>query len=121
MARLPMTTPPRDAAALGAVLEALRAQFGDRVQTGQALREQHAHTATWLPAEPPDAVFYPATTEEVQAVMRLCAAHRVPVIPFGAGTSLEGHVNAPAGGICLDFRDMAEVLAVNAGDLDCTV
>ena len=64
---------------------------------------------------------FPQTTEDVQQIVRLCAAARVPVIPFGAGTSLEGQVNAPRGGISLDFRDMNRVLAVHAEDLDCVI
>ena len=85
------------------------------------MRQQHAHTTTWIPAEPPDAVVFPRSTEEVQAIVRICAAHDLPVIPFGAGTSLEGQVNAPRGGVSIDFRDMNRVLAVNAQDLDCVV
>ena len=61
------------------------------------------------------------STADVQDIVRICAAHRVPVIPFGTGTSLEGHVNAPRGGVSIDFRDMNRVLAVNAQDLDCVV
>jgi D-lactate dehydrogenase (cytochrome) len=85
------------------------------------VREQHGNTVTWIPNEPPDAVVFPQTTDEVQEVVRACARHRVPVIAFGTGTSLEGHVNAPAGGICIDFRDMSKVLAVHAEDLDCVI
>jgi len=109
----------RDAA--GAVIAALAARYGNRLVTSQAVREQHANTTTWLGNQPPDAVVFPQSTDEVQEVVRLCAAHRVPAIAFGAGTSLEGHVNAPRGGICLDFRDMNRVLAVHAEDLDCVV
>ena len=89
--------------------------------TSQAVREQHANTTTWIENEAPDAVVFPQTTEDVQAIVRICAAHRVPVIPFGTGTSLEGHINAPLGGVSVDFRDMNKVLAVNAQDLDCVV
>src|SRR5262249_42980097 len=71
--------------------------------------------------QPPDAVVYPQSTEEVQDIVRICAEPRVPVIAFGTGTSLEGHVNAPFGGICVDLRDMNRVLAVHAEDLDCVV
>ena len=85
------------------------------------MREQHGHTTTWLENQPPDAVVFPQTTEDVQDVVRLCAAHRVPVIGYGTGTSLEGQVNAPRGGVCLDFRDMNKVLAVHAEDLDCVI
>ena len=107
--------------AVDTVIAALAAQFGNRLVTSRAVREQHANTVTWIQNEPPDAVVFPQTTEDVQQVVRLCAAHRVPVIPFGVGTSLEGQVNAPRGGVSLDFRDMSRVLAVHAEDLDCVV
>ena len=100
---------------------ALAAKFGNRVVTSQAVREQHANTTTWIENQPPDAVVFPQTTEDVQDAVRICAAHRVPVIAFGTGTSLEGHVNAPYGGVSIDFRDMNRVLAVNSQDLDCVV
>src|SRR3984885_2595771 len=103
------------------VIAALAMRYGNRLTASQAVREQHAHTTTWIDNQPPDAVFFPQTTEEVQQIVRLCAAERVPVIAFGAGTSLEGQVNAPHGGICLDFRDMNRVLAVHAEDLDCVI
>ncbi|MGD9806626.1 MAG: FAD-binding oxidoreductase [Hyphomicrobiaceae bacterium] len=99
----------------------LRQRFGDRVQTGEAIRRQHGHTLTWLPNQPPDAVVWPVSTEEVQQVMQIAAEHRTPVIPFGAGTSLEGHLNAPDGGISIDLTRMDEILAVNESDLDCVV
>jgi D-lactate dehydrogenase (cytochrome) len=111
----------RDSAAIKAVIAALAAQFGNRLVTSQAVREQHANTTTWIENEAPDAVVFPQTTADVQAIVRICAAHRVPVIPFGTGTSLEGHINAPLGGVSVDFRDMSKVLAVNAQDLDCVV
>jgi D-lactate dehydrogenase (cytochrome) len=110
-----------DRRAVDAVIAALAARFGNRLITSQAVREQHGHTTTWIPTQPPDAVVYPQSTEDVQDIVRLCAAHRVPVIGFGTGTSLEGQVNAPRGGICLDFRDMNRVLAVHAEDLDCVI
>lgn len=118
---LDMTLPPRDAARVAAALDTLAQDFGPRCQTGAAIRDQHGHTATWMATQPPDAVVWPETTAEVQRIMRVCAAHRVPVIGFGAGTSLEGHVNAPAGGVCVDFTRMDKVLAVHAADMDCTV
>jgi D-lactate dehydrogenase (cytochrome) len=100
----------------------LAAAFGNnRVVTSLAVREQHGQTTTWLANEPPDAVFFPQSAEEVQRAVGLCARHRVPVIPFGAGTSLEGHVNAPFGGVCLDMKDMNRILAVHAEDFDCVV
>jgi D-lactate dehydrogenase (cytochrome) len=111
----------RDPAAVNAVIAALAAEFGNRLVTSQAVREQHANTTTWIENEAPDAVVFPQTTADVQTIVRICAAHRVPVIPFGTGTSLEGHINAPLGGVSVDFRDMNKVLAVNAQDLDCVV
>ena len=111
----------RDRKAVAAVIEALAAMFGNRLVTSQAVREQHGNTLTWIGNEPPDAVVFPQSTEDVQQAVRLCAQHRVPVIGFGAGTSLEGQVNAPRGGVCLDFRDMNKVLTVHAEDLDCVI
>ena len=112
---------PRDPAAIAAAITALTAAFGNRVVTSQAVREQHGNTLTWVPNQPPDAVVYPQNTGDVQTIVRICAANRVPVIPFGVGTSLEGHINAPIGGVSIDVRDMNKVLAVHAEDLDCVV
>jgi D-lactate dehydrogenase (cytochrome) len=111
----------RDRNAVEAVIAALAATVGNRLVTSLAVREQHGNTLTWVGNQPPDAVVFPQSTQEVQQIVRLCAAERVPVIGFGAGTSLEGQINAPHGGICLDFRDMNRVLAVHAEDLDCVV
>ena len=110
-----------DRKAADTVIAALSARYGNRLSTSQAIREQHGHTTTWITNQPPDAVVFPQATEEVQDIVKLCATHRVPVIGFGAGTSLEGQVNAPRGGICLDFRDMNRVLEVHADDLDCVI
>ncbi len=107
--------------AVAPALAALGELVGDRLSVAATVREQHGNTTTWVANEPPDAVVFPRSTEEVQAIVRICAAHRVPVIPFGTGTSLEGQVNAPYGGVCLDFRDMNRVLAVHVQDLDCVV
>ncbi|MGZ8397111.1 MAG: FAD-binding oxidoreductase [Rhodoplanes sp.] len=109
------------AEALSAAIAVLTAGFGNRVVTARAVREQHGHTTTWIANEPPDAVVFPQSTADVQAIVRICAAHGAPVIPFGAGTSLEGQVNAPRGGVSIDLRDMNRVLAVHADDLDCVV
>src|SRR5260221_6247522 len=111
----------RDPAAVKAVIAALAAKFGNRLVTSQAVRQQHANTTTWIPNEPPDAVGFPRATSDVQDIVRICAERRLPVIPFGTRTSLEGHVNAPYGGVSIDFRDMNRVLAVNSQDLDCVV
>jgi D-lactate dehydrogenase (cytochrome) len=102
-------------------ISVLRQRFGDRVQTGEAIRRQHGHTLTWLENQPPDVVVWPNSTEEVAEIVRIAGTHNVPIIPFGAGTSLEGHVNAPRGGISLDFANMNNVVAVNPEDLDCVV
>jgi D-lactate dehydrogenase (cytochrome) len=104
-----------------AAIDTLAQRLGDRLSVAPALREQHAHTTTWLANQPPDAVAFPACAVDVQAIVRICAAHGLPVIPFGTGTSLEGQVNAPFGGVSIDFRDMNRVLAVHAQDFDCIV
>jgi len=107
--------------ALASALEALAARFGNHLITSQAVCEQHAHTTTWLAPQPPDGVVLARETADIQDVVRICARHGVPVIAFGTGTSLEGQVNAPAGGICIDLRDMNRVLEVHAEDLDCVI
>jgi D-lactate dehydrogenase (cytochrome) len=104
-----------------ATLAALAERFGARYADGLALRQQHGHTTTWIPNQPPEAVIFPETTEEVAEIVRLCRESATPIIPFGVGTSLEGHLNAPNGGVCLDFARMKRVLAVNADDMDCEV
>src|SRR5437773_8774780 len=120
-AEAPVSRKPRDPNAVAAALEALAARFGNRLVTSQAVREQHGNTTTWIANQPPDAVVFPQNPADVQEVVRICAAHGVPVIPFGTGTSLEGHVNAPHGGVSIDFRDMNRVLAVHAEDFDCVI
>ncbi|WP_088344788.1 MULTISPECIES: FAD-linked oxidase C-terminal domain-containing protein [Rhodomicrobium] len=102
-------------------LAALKARFGARFSDSLALRQQHAHTRTWLPNQPAEAVIFPESTGEVVEIVNLCRASRTPIIPFGVGTSLEGHLNAPRGGVCLDFARMKRVLAVNIEDMDCEV
>jgi D-lactate dehydrogenase (cytochrome) len=111
----------RNVAAIKKAVSALTAAFGNRVVTSQAVREQHGNTLTWIVNQPPDAVVYPTSTEDVQQIVRICATNGVAIIPFGVGTSLEGHVNAPLGGVSIDFRDMNKVLAVHAEDLDCVI
>ncbi|MEP9352117.1 FAD-linked oxidase C-terminal domain-containing protein [Xanthobacter sp. KR7-65] len=102
-------------------VERLQATLGNKVVTSRAVREQHANVTTYLPNEPADAVVFAECTEDVQTIVRTCAELGVPVIPWGAGTSLEGHVNAPFGGICIDLSRMNRVLEVNAADLDCVI
>src|ERR1700752_2739221 len=112
---------PHNEKAVKAAIAALAAKFGNRLVTSQAVREQHANVLTWIENQPPDAVVFPQSAEDVQDAVRICTQHRVPVIPYGTGTSLEGHINAPQGGVSIDFRDMNRVLAVHAEDLDCVV
>ncbi len=105
----------------GPAFDRLRALLGERFTTSEAVREQHGNTLTWVKNQPPEAVAFPDHTEEVAEIVRLCAAHQVPIIPFGVGTSLEGHLNAPYGGVSLDFQRMNQVLALHEADLDCVV
>lgn len=110
-----------DQTALVPLLDELVRRFGDRVATSEAVRLQHGHSLTWVANQPPDMVVYPRTTEEVSEIVRLCLRHDVPVIPFGTGTSLEGHINAPYGGVCVDLSLMKRIVSVHEEDLDCVV
>jgi D-lactate dehydrogenase (cytochrome) len=103
-----------------ALLE-LRERFGARLTTAAAVREQHGRDESWHPPCAPDAVCFAESTEDVAAAVRICAAARVPVIPFGAGTSIEGQLIAERGGVSLDLSRMNRVLEVNAADLDVRV
>lgn len=114
---IPTATSPERAATLAALKE----RFGPRYSDGLALRQQHGHTTTWIANQPPDAVVFPRTAEEVVEIVNLCRASRTPIIPFGAGSSLEGHLNAPFGGVSIDFARMKRILAVNAEDMDAEV
>ena len=114
-------TLPRNEEGIAAALGVLKQQFGERFHTGQSMREQHGHTTTWIENQIPDAVVFARSTQEVSEIVKVCATHAVPIIAHGTGTSLEGHVNAPAGGISIDVSQMDQVLEVNAGDLDCRV
>ncbi|MGE7368260.1 FAD-binding oxidoreductase [Neorhizobium sp. NPDC001467] len=111
----------RNEQGIAAAVEILKQSFGERFQTGQAFREQHAHTTTYLPSQLPDGVVFVETSEDVKEVVRTCAAHKVPVIAFGTGSSLEGQVNATHGGISIDFSRMNKVLRLSPEDLDVTV
>ncbi len=108
--------PPNDA-----VIEQLRARFGERLSTAAAVREQHGRDESYHTPASPDAVVFARETAEVAEIVGLCAAAKVPVIAFGTGTSLEGHVAALEGGVCIDLSQMNRVLRVSAADLDCTV
>jgi D-lactate dehydrogenase (cytochrome) len=99
----------------------LKQRFGERLSEAASVREQHGHTTSWIPNQAPDAVIFVETAEEVSEIVRVCAAHRTPVIPFGAGSSLEGHLNAPGGGVSVDLSRMNRIVAVHAEDFDCVV
>ena len=103
------------------LLEVLRQIVGERVTTADAIREQHGKDESFHPSIPPDAVVFAQSTDEVSRVVTACAERGVPIVPFGTGTSLEGHVAALEGGVCVDVSQMNNVLAVNAEDLDCRV
>jgi D-lactate dehydrogenase (cytochrome) len=111
----------RSPPAVEALNHALAARFGNKLVTSEAVRIQHGHTLTWVANAPPDAVVFVDSTEDVVDVVRICAEHDAPIIPFGAGTSLEGHVNALHGGVSIDMSRMDRLLAVHAEDLDCMV
>jgi D-lactate dehydrogenase (cytochrome) len=107
--------------AVAALNADLAARFGNRFTASEAIRKAHGHTLTWLENQPPDAVVFAENTDDVIDLVKLCLRHDAPITPFGVGTSLEGHVNAPHGGVSLDLSRMNAVLAVNAEDLDCAV
>jgi D-lactate dehydrogenase (cytochrome) len=110
-----------DASIVERAVAELAAAFGNRLVTSRAICEQHANTTTWIAPQPPDAVVYPQSAEDVQHVVHICARHGVPIIPFGTGTSFEGSVNAPFGGVSIDFKDINRVLAVHPEDFDCVI
>ncbi|MGF1629696.1 MAG: FAD-binding oxidoreductase [Kiloniellaceae bacterium] len=103
------------------LIAALRALLGERLSTAQAVREHHGKDASYHAMEMPDAVAFAESTEEVSAIVKLCARHKCPVIAFGTGTSLEGQVQATHGGVCIDLSGMKAILEVNEADLDCRV
>ncbi|MEM7251203.1 MAG: FAD-linked oxidase C-terminal domain-containing protein [Pseudomonadota bacterium] len=102
-------------------LDLIKQLVGDRLSTSMALREQHGRDESYHQALPPDAVVFVESTDEVAEIVKVCARHNVPIIPYGTGTSLEGHVCALEGGISLDMSRMDAVLEVNPEDMDCTV
>ena len=99
----------------------LKQQFGDRLSTAESVRMQHGHTTTRIPTQPPDAVIFAKSTAEIATIMQVCQDHRCPVIAFGTGSSLEGHVNAPHGGISVDMSKFDSILAVNQADMDAVI
>jgi D-lactate dehydrogenase (cytochrome) len=103
------------------LLDELRALLGDRVTTARGVREHHGKDESYLPYAAPDAVAFPRSTEEVRDIVDICRRHRTPMVPYGAGTSLEGHILAVEGGVTVDMSQMNRILKVNAEDLDATV
>jgi D-lactate dehydrogenase (cytochrome) len=101
--------------------DALKNLLGDRLSVTDAVRAHHAQDMSYHPSAPPDAVAFAHTNEEVAAIVGLCAQYKTPVIPFGTGTALEGHIQAIHGGVCIDLSQMTAVLEVNNEDLNCRV
>jgi D-lactate dehydrogenase (cytochrome) len=106
---------------IDAAIAELKELLGARASDAAAVREHHSHGESYHPPAPPDVVCFPATTEEIVQIVRISARFQLPVVPFGAGTSLEGHVQALRGGITIDLRDLNRVLRVSPEDLDATV
>lgn len=103
------------------LLEPLAVRFGDRFSDAPAIREHHGKGEDWYAPMPPDAVLFPHSTEEVAEIVKHCARHNIPIIPWGTGTSLEGHVLALTGGITIDISEMRDIVEINSADLDCRV
>ena len=102
-------------------IDTLKQQFGERLSTSTSVSQQHGHTTTRISNQPPDAVIFAKTPDEVSAILRVCNQNGCPAIAFGTGSSLEGHVNAPFGGVSIDMSSFDKVLTVNHEDLDATV
>lgn len=116
-----MSQQPDRSGAVQAALAELAPVFGERLLTQPSARAHYGAAESWLPAAPPDAVLVLRDTDEVSQALAICHRHGAPVIPFGAGSSIEGQVLAPQGGITLDLSGMDKVLAIHAEDMDCTV
>jgi len=95
--------------------------LGPRFSRAETDRREHAASTSWIAPQLPDAVAWPASEEEVVEIVDACGRYHIPIIGFGAGTSLEGSVNAPNGGLAVDFRKMNALLEVHREDLDCVV
>lgn len=104
-----------------AILPQLKDMFGDRLSINPGILETHGRGEGTMVSQPPDVVVFPKTTQDVSKLAKLCHAADVAMIPFGAGTSLEGHVAAPQGGVCIDFSEMNAILAVHEPDMDVVV
>jgi D-lactate dehydrogenase (cytochrome) len=104
-----------------ALFEEMRTLLGERATTSRGVREHHGKDESYFPYAPPDAVVFPESTEEVRDIVDLCRRHKAPMIPYGVGTSLEGHVLAIHGGVCVDLSRMNKVLSVHEADMDAVV
>ena len=102
-------------------IDILKQRFGDQLSTALSVRQHHSHTTTQIKSQIPDAVIFARETADVAAVVAVCQEHQCPIIPFGVGSSLEGHVNAPLGGVSIDMNGMDRVLSVHEADLDAVV
>jgi D-lactate dehydrogenase (cytochrome) len=109
------------ASSVQTAIDILKQRFADRLSTAHSVRQHHSHTTTQIDSQLPDAVVFAHSTEDVATVVSICQEHRCPIIPFGVGSSLEGHVNAPHGGVSIDLNAMDRVLAVHEEDLDVVV
>ena len=116
-----MTAPAFLHPAAAAALAALSQLLGPRLSAGQSVRALHGAGESWLPAAPPDLVAMAETTEEVSQILSTCNALGLPVVPFGAGSSIEGQIHAPLGGLSLDLSAMSRILRISPEDMDCTV
>jgi len=108
-------------ASVGAAVADLKRVLGSRASDAASVREHHSHGESYHKPALPDVVCFPASTVEVVEIVRISTQYSLPIVPFGAGTSLEGHVHAIRGGISIDLREMNRVLRVSAADLDATV
>ena len=118
---LPATVGSAAPAAREAAIASLQQLLGDRLSTAASICEGHGKDASYHPCVPPDAVAFAQSTEEVSEIVKICAQYKIPLIPFGRGTSVEGHVVALRGGVSLDLSQMNRILHVSTGDLDATV
>ena len=115
------TSPTNSTSLKDPCLQELQKLLGERLSMSNSVREQHGRDESFHASAPPEAVAFVECNEEVAEIVRICVQYQKPIIPFGTGTSLEGHVAALQGGVCLDVSGMNQVLEVNENDLDCRV
>ena len=100
-------------------LKELKKLLDERLSLSESVRDQHGHDESFHASVPPEAVAYPKNNQEIAEIVKICAHNKKPIIPYGTGTSLEGHVAALQGGVCINISEMNKVLEVNENDLDC--